>query len=423
MQRPKRLSVAVVSLIASVAMLATACVSSQDRDGSLSPADKTPTSATSTTASIATGSNNGPETTQEQTEGSETVAGDGADTALMDESVNTMLSNLAVLYRASDGVWPGFDPNEHPTVVGLRSGTEITGAVSVNHPDPAALGNAVRIDTGDAPFTAHYISQLSSPEAFDNIEFFDFNSQQGGVDSFVMIADPSDEFLTADAPEFATTYIHEMFHRYQFSEFDETNSQDFENYPYTPENLELAALEGRALTAALQAETDAERDEAARRFAAIRMARREAFPQVALDDGQEIGEGSARFIEHLVATEDFGAAYHRGNVDSGEIPTEISTEFGVRETFGFGRFYATGAAALELLDRMGVPDYTGRVEANDSPATILADVLGVTDDKVADLVADAKANYDPLKQLADQAAEGAEAAKNEPPIFGESPDS
>ena len=211
-----------------------------------------------------------------------------------------------------------------------------------------------------------------------------------------------------------------MFHRYQFANFNESLFQDFENYPYTKENLELAALEGRALTEALRAETDAARDEAAARFAAIRMARRAAAPEVGrLDDPQEISEGTARYVEHRVAAEDFGAAYHRGNVDSGEIPTDVSAQFGVKETFGFGRFYATGAAILDLLHRMEVPNYTDRVEANEAPATILADVLGVTEADVADLVAEAKTNYDPLNELTEQAEAGAAAAADEPPIFSD----
>ncbi len=406
----------IAAFLVAAGLVTAACVSGDERNEAAEDAITTTAVQTSTSA-VET------ETEAADADASGTAAeanNDDTATGEVDAAVTTMLNNLAVVYRDTEGVWPGFDPTEHPTVVAMRNGSTVTGAVAVNHPAPDALGNAELIDTGDAPFTAHYVTDLADPASLDKVQFFEFNSQQGGVDSFVMVADPSDSILAPTAPEFATTYIHEMFHRYQFANFNESLFQDFENYPYTKENLELAALEGRALTEALRAETDAARDEAAARFAAIRMARRAAAPEVGrLDDPQEISEGTARYVEHRVAAEDFGAAYHRGNVDSGEIPTDVSAQFGVKETFGFGRFYATGAAILDLLHRMEVPNYTDRVEANEAPATILADVLGVTEADVADLVAEAKTNYDPLNELTEQAEAGAAAAADEPPIFSD----
>lgn len=427
--------IVITALLVAAGLVAGACVPADERNEAADEATATAEPANSATDgsdtagsdTAASGDTNtdtaGGDTDTESDGDNDGDAGDTTAEAEVDAAVTTMLENLAVLYRSTAGVWPGFDPMEHPTVVALRDGSAVTGAVAINHPDPKALGTAAPIDTGDAPFTAHFVSELVDAGALERVAAFEFNSMQGGVDSFVMVADPTDSFLDPEAPEFATTYIHEMFHRYQFASFNESRFQDFENYPYTAANLELAALEGRALTEALRAETDQARDEAAERFVAIRMARRAAAPEVArLDDGQEISEGSARYIEHRVASEDFGAAYHQGNVDSGEIPTDVSTQFGVKETFGFGRFYATGAAVLDLLERMGVPDYAARVEADEPPATILADALGVTDADVDDLVAAARTNYDPLNELAEQAAAGATAAAEEPPIFSDEPD-
>lgn len=397
-----------LGVLASIAVVTTSCTD---------PSSEATTAASTTSRVVAPSSTTA-------VAGADPVAeavDDNIPTADLDPAITTMVQNLAQKYRAANGVWPGFDPTEHPTVVAIKSGDELTGVVAVNHPDPGALGDATPISIEGLPFAAHVVDNPTVPEKLTAIQNFDFTSEQGGVDSFVMVANTADSFLAPTSAEFAATYIHEMFHRYQIKTFNESGQQDIEGYAYTAANLELATLEERALEAALTATTDAECDEAARRFAAIRIVRREAAPAVAgLDDPQEISEGTARYIEHRTASKDSGAAYHADNFER-DLQTDLSNVAGVKETFGFGRFYASGAAIVELLDRMGVADYTGRIEANEAPASILADHLGVTAADSQALLGEARADYDPSNELPSQAASAAAAAESEPPVFGDDP--
>lgn len=342
-----------------------------------------------------------------------------AATSSVDEDVRTMLGNLADRYRAAEGAWPGFDPTEHPAVVAFRDGEEVQRVVTINHPDPDALGEATAVELDGLPFAAHLVTDLVDPGSLEAIPSFDFTSQQGGVSSFVLIADPTDAFFDPTTDEYAATYLHELFHRHQILSWVETGFQDIENYPLTADNLALATLEERALAAAMTAPDDDERDLAARRFVALRLQRRSAESAVAeLDDAQEAAEGTARWIEHATAGQDDGATYDADNFDR-DLQTDLGGVQGVKDTFAFGRFYASGAAVVELLDRLGVDDYPGRIARGEAPATVLAEALSVSADDVDQLVADARSAYDPSAELADQSADAAAIAATEPPVFGE----
>ncbi len=340
-----------------------------------------------------------------------------------DEVTTTVVQNLAVIYRASEGVWPGFVLADHPAVIILRDGSDSSNLLALNHPDPDALGAAKEIKSNDLPFTAHTITDPSDAERLDAVVNFEFNITLGGVDSFAIAADSSDEIMSPTSPEFPATFVHEIFHRYQVEAFDEGEFfQDVEGYPYEAENLELAVLEERALLQALTAATDEDRKAAARRFAGIRLARRAAEPAVAeLDDGQELAEGTARYIEHQVNSEESGGSYHGKNYDRDLIVDLGGLQGGIKESFGFGRFYASGAAIIRVIDELGVDDYHARLESGQPPATILVDALGVTDADADLLVDEARAEYDPLGELPKQANAAAEKAGDEPPVFGDEP--
>jgi len=349
------------------------------------------------------------------------ISGVAIAVADLDPDVATLVTNVGIGYEQVDGVWNGFVPNDHPAVIVIKDGADqVTGAVAFNHPDADALGTATPVDTaGLAMRSVHLVTDPIDADTMDALEGFDFHAELGGVDSFAMVASATDDFFDLTTKDYVSTLLHEMFHRYQDKAFQQMVGQDVEGYAYTAENLELAVLEERALQEAITATDDGARDEAASRFAALRQARLAADPRVELDNSQEMIEGTARYIEHRIG--DDAASGYLMNVTNydADLVTNFVPGSGVKQTFGFGRWYASGAAVLRLLDLMEAEDVAGRVEAGTSPAEILAAELDITEANRDDLVAQARANYDPLGELSDQAAEAAEAAASEPPVFGD----
>ncbi|MEM9561336.1 MAG: hypothetical protein AAGA93_01880 [Actinomycetota bacterium] len=341
--------------------------------------------------------------------------------------LDTAMSRIAVAYDRIDGAWTGFVPNEHPVVLAWKApdGTLLS-AITINHPDPGAIGSATPVEVdGFTPGTVHRIDDVGAgaAERLDGIDTFDFGTEIGGVDSFVQVAGGPDAFFDPTTVDYASTLLHELFHRYQFQSFAAGDGpQDVEGYDYRASNLELAALEERALSAALAAAGDGDadrRDEAARRFVAIRLTRLDADERVRLDESQEALEGTARFLEHRLGRTDDAYTYHDGNF-AAELRTDPTTG-PVKEHYGFGRWYATGAAVVHLAESAGADDVAARVEDGASPAEVLRQALGLDgapDATIAELVADARLAYDPDGELPDLAVEAAATAEDEGPVFG-----
>ena len=326
-------------------------------------------------------------------------------------------------YQRIDGRWPGFVPTEHPTVLALKtSDGELDGALAINFPDPNALGDAQELSTeGTNIGSVHHITNLIEADKLADLSGFDFHMKIGDVDSFAMEAGGPDSFFTPTTNDYVATLLHEMFHRWQDESFSgNISSQDVEGYAYTADNIELAALEDRALIDAAGATTDADREAAARRFAGLRLARIAADDRVGeLDTDQERFEGTARYIEHLLAgtDEDYSSFTENDySVDLFADPAELP---GIKEHYGFGRFYASGASILGLLDALGAEGVTAKIEGGFSPAEVLIDFMSVTDADAPGLVEEAKQLYDPQGELVAKAEDAAATAVGEPPVFGD----
>ena len=141
---------------------------------------------------------------------------EGAAGARVDAQVSAAVDNLAIGYRQAAGIWRGFDPRDHPTVVAFRSDGAIAALLAVNHAGADNLGQATAPDTAGTPFRSlHRIAAARSvTRRLGRVEHFEFRMPLGGVDSFVMVADPSRGLDPAEAG-WTATYLHEMFHRYQ----------------------------------------------------------------------------------------------------------------------------------------------------------------------------------------------------------------
>ena len=349
------------------------------------------------------------------------------DAIAQDDWTVAAIANLALGYSASLDVWPGYDPREHPSVAVHKSGVgAVESALAINFPYPERLGEATAISVVGTPFASlHRIDQVSPAMTgiFAEIPHFEFNADLAGVDSFVMIAGGGDEFLNPAHVDWTAAFIHEMFHRYQVARFrGPLGDQDVENYAYTADNLALATLEERALVDAVTAEGATARETASRRFAAIRLVRWQADARVVLDNDQERFEGSARYLEHRLAGGDTRFTYHDGNyeIDLVGDPDAVQ-EFGesVKGYYGFGRFYATGAAILRVLDLLGAVGVAEAVTEEQSPAEVLIEHLGVTLAEAPQLVADARAVYDPGNELPAAAEQAATMALTEGPVFSD----
>ncbi len=396
----RTMSVAAITL----SLVAAGCTSSAESDGVGGPE---PGGAT-TTAAAAPAQATAPE-----------LAGSSETGAIVSPALESMILNIAQRYTAAEVAWPSFKPNDHPAIVIVRNGDAVDSLIAFNHPDPDALGQAEPVSLPGLPFTVHAIANPTEAEDLAEVAAFEFQRTIGGADSFAMIADASDDFFAPDGGDYAATFIHELFHRHQILNFDEDGEQDIDGYPLTAQNLALATLEERALRDALGSTTDADREQASRRLAALRLARRALLPEVELDDDQEIAEGTARFIEHKTAPAGAPSVYGPDNFEI-ELQVDLESAPGIKETFAFGRFYASGAALIELLHRFEVPEVTGRIEAGEPPATILAEHLGVTGDDVDVLVQEARDVYDPEGNLDAQAKEAEATAADEPPVFSTS---
>lgn len=373
----------------------------------------------------------GADTPQAGTDGSQGAAPTTGGGAPLDASgqieaqaVTTLLDELTLGYNAVQGVWTGFDPNDHPTIIVYRDRENtLQGVLAINHPTPAALGDATTLTGNGWPFTVSRISNPTNLEEFTSFPNFEFDKTVGGASSFLIRATYGDPGLDPSEKEFINFVLHEMFHRYQISAFTDTfdanSDQDLNTYPFDAINLERSILEERALAAAINAQSDTERDAAARRFVGVRLARRAAQPRTALDDSQEKFEGSARFLEHRFGKEDTSYSFTYNNFEA-DLTSEFSIipEGSIKETFGFGRFYASGAAILEIARRSGVTDLEAQLESGTPPASVLARQLNVTEADTETLLAEARSNYDADQTLSAEAVEAAKIAESETP-FGD----
>lgn len=328
---------------------------------------------------------------------------------------------VADAYRRAAGVWPGFEPTEHPVVLAHRASGQISELLTIGVAAPEKLGEAVRLSTAETPFCS--LAWVNAPNeqtlsVLNEISNFSFQvavgSQVSGL--YVMIVDLGDRTFNPFADQvrgWRDFVMHEFFHHYQDLAFAFRFGQDFKGYSYDAGNLELAALEDRALRAAAVARNEEARIRAARHFVAIRLSRSEWAPSVAHDEHQEWNEGTARYLERGL-----GLGYESNGSSALVTDPRVLLRgsrhgHGVRDYYAFSRHYDTGAVILHLLDQLGAENITLRIEAGASPAEVLADHLSVSPEDIEELLAQARTAYDPDGELPDLAVRLAAAAAKE----------
>lgn len=337
--------------------------------------------------------------------------------------LDSLVERLTTAYPAVAVAWPGFSPTDHPVVLVERNDAdEVVGALTIGFPNPNDLGTAELIADHPATGMIHRVTQLTAAALakLEPVEAFEFNRMVEGVDSFVMVAGGSDPFFAIGDEQYVATLLHEMFHRYQFEAFVEGSfvDQDIEGYDYSAANLELVLLEETALERALLAEPgSAAQIEATRWLVAMRQARLDRDSRVQLDQSQERYEGTARWLEHVL---DISSARATPESFANNVfGRELGPSDGVKEYLGFGRWYASGAALVQLAQMLGIDGVTDQIEAGKDPLSVIADEVAVDSTDVDDLVAAARQALDPSGELATLAAEFAERVPNEPSVFGD----
>ena len=317
----------------------------------------------------------------------------------------------AEAYEASAGVWPGFDPVEHQVVLAHRNAAgQVDELLTIGVAAPETLGRALPLSTAGTPFCSlARVDALTEQtlSILDDIPSFAFQIDFGPLATglYVMIVNLLEDDISnpfADAEWGWREFVmHEFFHHYQLGAWTQVHSQDFKGYPFDAGNLELAALEDRALRAAAVAADNDTRLEAARHFAAVRLLRTERVPRITHDEEQERSEGTARYLERRLGFlyEEDGSSRLATDPERVLRHARLSGGHdGVSSYYAFVRFYETGAAITRLLDLFGIDDYAPRIEAGMSPAQVLVDHFGITQEEVERLVDEARAAYDPENQ-------------------------
>ena len=320
----------------------------------------------------------------------------------------------------SGGVWPGYDLADIPTVlVSLDVGGRVEAVVAFNHPSPEALGGSILSLDVDGHRVA-VVGEAADPDRLVSMAPFDFFADIGGTETFVLVGQRGEPGREPDTPGFIAMIAHEAFHRYQFDHWvPGTAPQDVDGYDFGAENLELVLLENRILVAAYGADTVSDTEHLARQFAAVRAARHERDPRVALDEQQERMEGSARWIEHRMG-DAIGNTYTSANHTSElgyldeSLDDPAAVVGSVKSFFGFGRFYSSGATLLALLDRLDASgaEVAERLGRGDTPAQLLEERVAPLGN-IDDLVIAARAQHDPDGRLGAAAATLAELAAGE----------
>ncbi|MGB2696594.1 MAG: hypothetical protein WBD28_01890 [Candidatus Zixiibacteriota bacterium] len=196
---------------------------------------------------------------------------------------------IQLFQQFPDSVWPGYDLAQRPFIVyvpekwallfNYSKQTDDFTAYPKDWPD---LGTDVLFHKGQYK---HLAGQLAFEFPIDTIRVAAIN------------------FTDEDEVKFFGYVVHENFHQYQFRAFGEIPWEREQKYPIQDnENTALACLEMHILMDAIKAvyaDNRKQAEECVKQFVAVRDIRwKQSDPFVAkYEQGQEINEGTARYIE------------------------------------------------------------------------------------------------------------------------------
>jgi hypothetical protein len=336
-------------------------------------------------------------------------AGEGSELRIDPLLVATVVEAYAVIARADNPVWPGWDASDTPVLLYLPGVQDVL----LNHPKPPPGFRRVPSELVPASWTV----DVRDGETTFTLDGQNTSTTVNGIETLV-VADPLSNVrpglvqllddprptrekepeltvarLTMDPYDELAMVVHEAFHVHQARRAPNKAASEawLLEYPWlSAENNALFALEGECLARALGAPDGGADEEAAfeagLEWLAVRAERRAKLPAQAVqyEDGTEFNEGLAKYVEWR-ASEAFegkpagaGLRWARGFLRGwdglGFWRTELLRQLASHSSgetivngdpYGSGglrfRLYFTGMAQGVLLDRLGAEGWHERI--------------------------------------------------------------
>lgn len=323
------------------------------------------------------------------------------DAGTTDEQLFSRLATIYAIFREDPTqVWASsYRFDKKPLLLVYRDGNgSEKHAYLLNHPEAASFPSAELVQTDPALHLppVYKLTDLPRKEDLAEVPNFDFQFDLASTPTFVMIYnDPSVDAISAPvSPDWDSYLVHEGLHDQQFLtwEANANEVQDEANYPLSANDIASIRLETKLLIDAFKATDPELRDEALKRFVAVRSERMQTNDIVKnMDGAQERYEGTARYTEHRLAeiTPNPELLSPLKLLEATLIPKASRGEL------AFGRFYETGAVLSLLLDQLGL-DWKPLLEAGQSQYDILSNHYELTnnDSAKAELLNNARGAYD-----------------------------
>ncbi len=295
-----------------------------------------------------------------------------------DKSLFTYLAQAYALFK-TDGprVWSkDFQFDQVPLLlVRTDKAGKAQYAYLVNYPNPQKVAGAepVTLPDGVNLPPVYRLNEIPNADRLNDALPFDYfypvNDSQVYMARYYSDASANPTAVPTSF-QWIRYLVHEGVHKFQIESWAQPEEQqDQASYPLESDNVALMMLEHKILLDALAADNDQAVQEKVQQFLAVRSERMKKWPTVgAVDNAQELTEGSARYVEFRLDAI-AGAANERSvDVELGHI---FKLKDDIRSYLTFGRHYATGAALGLLLDRLGV-DWKPQAEKGVTPYDILA---------------------------------------------------
>ena len=295
-----------------------------------------------------------------------------------DKSLFTYLAQTYALFKTDSArIWSKkFQFDQVPLLLVRTDKTnKAQYAYLVNYPNPEKVASAepVTLPAGVNLPPVYRLSTIPNAERLTDALPFDYfypvNDNQVYMARYTSDAS-ANPLAVPTSFQWIRYLVHEGVHKFQIESWTQAEKQpDQASYPLESDSVALMMLEHKILLDALAAKDDGAVQEKVQQFLAVRSERMKKWPTVgAVDNAQELTEGSARYVEFRLDAI-AGVANERSvDVELGYI---FNPKEQLRDYLTFGRHYATGAALGLLLDRLGV-DWKPQAEKGVTPYDLLA---------------------------------------------------
>jgi len=308
--------------------------------------------------------------------------------------------------RASDVIpqlWGGqYRFDTWPLYIVDVTGSDSPQGYLVNPPSVPAEARRVTGEAAQGLTVYRYDDRATQASRTDN-DLFDFFFDVDGAEySMMLIDDWGAATLENGSGDWIMTLVHETFHAYQITTWRDPAGyiQDEQGYPITTDIVALGLLETKIVSAAYKTTDREDTERYLRMFVAARTEKMRVDPSPQqlvryMDNPQEHGEGSARYIE-VKMMEVFDPEFPARLF---ELYVDMTLEWGfesaadVRDYFAFGMWYETGAIVLRMMDTLGI-DYVDALAAGQTPYDIAADHFSMSDAQLGAALGDAQTEFD-----------------------------